>query len=37
MPQHLREKYEAGLNDPELTHHRGQIAIVDAALDDAFS
>ena len=27
MPQHLREKYEAGLDDPELTHHRGQIAI----------
>ena len=27
MPQHLREKYEAGLDDPELTHRRGQIAI----------
>ena len=36
MPQHLREKYEAGLDNPELTHHRGQIAIVDAALDEFF-
>ena len=37
MPQHLREKYEAGLDDPELTHHRGQIALVDAALDEFFA
>lgn len=37
MPQHLREKYEVGLNDPELAHHRGQIAIVDAALDEFFA
>ena len=37
MPQHLRARYEAGLADPELTHHRGQIAIVDATLDEFFS
>jgi hypothetical protein len=36
MPQHLRAKYEQALQDPELTHHRGQIAMVDAALDDFF-
>ncbi len=37
MPQHLRERYEKALGDPELTHHRGQIAMVDAALDDFFA
>ena len=36
MPQQLRARYEAGLQDPELTHHRGQIAMIDAALDDFF-
>ena len=36
MPQHIRERYESNLQDPELTHHRGQIAMLDTALDDFF-
>ena len=36
MPQHLRERFEEALQDPELTHHRGQIAMVDAQIDGFF-
>lgn len=36
MPQHLREKYEKALQDPELSHHRGQIAMVDSLVDEFF-
>jgi len=36
MPQHIRERYEKALQDPELTHHRGQIAMVDAQIDSFF-
>ena len=36
MPLHLRQKYEQALRDPELTHHRGQIAMVDAQIDSFF-
>jgi len=36
MPQGMLENYERHLDDPELTHHRSNIAIVDAALDELF-
>ena len=37
MPQHIRAKYEQALQDPELTHHRGQIAQVDAQIDALYA
>ena len=36
MPKGMLENYERHLADPELTHHRGQIAMVDAALEEFF-
>ncbi len=35
MPPPLLENYERYLNDPELVHHRGSVALLDALVEEA--
>ena len=37
MPKGMLENFERVFNDPELAHHRGSIALLDALIDEAFA